>query len=143
MGICADPLVSPDRTAAPCLRAMAERDLGAVAAIEEASATLPWSAATFAHELGIPFSSALVAEIGGRGIVGFAIWWRVAEEIHLLNLAVAPPSRRSGIGRALLRAVLRSGRGAGAERVALEVVLRCAQHEGREALRVASSGNFR
>jgi ribosomal-protein-alanine N-acetyltransferase len=99
---------------------MTEGDLGAVAAIEASSATLPWSREVFAHELGVPFSSALVAEAGGA-VVGYVVWWRVADEMHLLTLAVEPPFRRSGIGRALLTAVVEDGRRAGAERVALEV----------------------
>jgi [ribosomal protein S18]-alanine N-acetyltransferase len=106
--------------AAPVLRGMTEADLDAVVAIEAISATSPWSRETFAQELGIPFSRALVAE-RGRGVVGYVVWWRVAEEVHLLTLAVAPEARRAGVGRALLRAVLHDGGEARAERVALEV----------------------
>lgn len=47
----------------------------------------------------------LVAEIDGR-LVGFAMYRIVAGEGELLNLAVAPSARRSGIGCALLREMM-------------------------------------
>lgn len=121
MGIGADPLVNRLALGPPSLRAMTERDLDRAAAIEAVSAITPWSVTTFEHELRIPFSRSLVAEVEGRGVVGFVVWWRIAGEVHLLNLAVAPENRRSGLGRALLGEVLEDGRRAGADRVVLEV----------------------
>jgi ribosomal-protein-alanine N-acetyltransferase len=100
---------------------MTAGDVGRVVAIEGVSAPTPWSASTFANELGIPFSRALVAEVEGQGVVAFAVWWRVAAELHLLNLAVAPENRRQGIARALLEEVLAEGRREAAEQMTLEV----------------------
>ncbi len=48
----------------------------------------------------------LVAETGGR-MVGFAMYRIVAGEGELLNLAVDPTARRTGVGRALLREMMR------------------------------------
>ena len=121
MGVGAVPLVTRGRFARPDLRAMTAGDVGRVAAIESVSARTPWSASTFANELGIPFSRALVAEMEGQGVVGFAVWWRVAGELHLLNLAVAPEKRRQGVARALLEEVLAEGRREADEQVTLEV----------------------
>lgn len=101
---------------------MEAADLGEVVAIEAASALLPWSRDTFARELEIPFSRALVASVGGPPhVVGFVVWWRVAGEVHLLNLAVAPDHRGAGIGRGLLAAVLADASAGGGSCVALEV----------------------
>lgn len=53
--------------------------------------------------------------------LGFALTWRAADEVHLLDLAVDPGARRRGIGRALLRAVLEDAERSGAALVVLEV----------------------
>lgn len=39
--------------------------------------------------------------------VGFLIAWHVADELHVLNIATAPPMRRRGIALALMRVALR------------------------------------
>jgi ribosomal-protein-alanine N-acetyltransferase len=45
----------------------------------------------------------------GEGAVGFLVTRRVsADELEILNLAVAPAHRRRGVAQALLRAVLQS-----------------------------------
>jgi ribosomal-protein-alanine N-acetyltransferase len=52
---------------------------------------------------------------------GFVIFWVVADEMHLLNLAVHPAHRRRGISRALLTAAMEQARSRGAAVVWLEV----------------------
>src|SRR5690606_1400281 len=61
-----------------------------------------------------------VAREGGE-VLGYVLFWHVADEIHLLNVAVAPAARRRGVGRALVEEVLAYGRGAAAAKVLLEV----------------------
>jgi ribosomal-protein-alanine N-acetyltransferase len=39
--------------------------------------------------------------------VGFLIAWHVADELHVLNIATAPPMRRRGVARALMAVALR------------------------------------
>ena len=63
---------------------------------------------------------AFCLEEGGE-ILGYAVSWTVAGESHLLNLAVRPDRRGTGVGRALLRECIRRGAGAGASRIHLEV----------------------
>jgi [ribosomal protein S18]-alanine N-acetyltransferase len=53
--------------------------------------------------------------------VGCALVWFAADEVHLLDLSVELESRRRGVGRALLRAVVEDGRSAGGRSVLLEV----------------------
>jgi len=96
-------------------------DLDGVMAIEEVSFPSPWSRGMFAEELGREFSDPVVAVGEGGEILGYAVSWSVAEESHLLNLAVAPARRGAGVGRALLRECIRRGAWAGASRIHLEV----------------------
>jgi ribosomal-protein-alanine N-acetyltransferase len=54
-------------------------------------------------------------------ILGFCSFWRVLDELHINNLAVAPIYRRRGIGTELLTHVLNEGARLGAYRATLEV----------------------
>jgi len=53
--------------------------------------------------------------------VGVALSWRAADELHLLDLAVAPAHRRRGFGQRLLAAVVEDAKTTGARVVLLEV----------------------
>lgn len=105
------------------LRAMLPGDVAQVAAIEAASFAVPWSEAAFRHELDIPFSKTLVAHpaTDPDQVVGYVVLWTVADEIHLLDLAVAVDSRRARIGRLLAERVLDEARASAARLVTLEV----------------------
>ena len=52
---------------------------------------------------------------------GFALVWKAADEVHLLDLAVAPDERRAGAGRLLLDAVIRAAIADQARVILLEV----------------------
>lgn len=54
-------------------------------------------------------------------VVGFCSFWRVLDELHINNLAVAPLRRRGGVGSALLVHILQEGAALGAQRATLEV----------------------
>ena len=47
--------------------------------------------------------------------------WKVADELHINNLAVLPANRRAGVATALLNHVMREGARLGAVRATLEV----------------------
>ncbi len=97
-------------------------DLGEVLAIEDVSFPTPWSRALFLEEIDREFSDALVAvPREGGGVQGYSVCWTVADESHLLNIAVHPEARGQGVGAALLRECIRRGARAGAERIHLEV----------------------
>jgi [ribosomal protein S18]-alanine N-acetyltransferase len=57
----------------------------------------------------------------GADAVGFALTWRAADEVHVIDLAVSPEARRAGYGRALLDAVIGDATAAGARLLLLEV----------------------
>jgi ribosomal-protein-alanine N-acetyltransferase len=115
--------VSGDAGAAFVLRPMGREDVAAVAAIEAASFATPWSAAAFASELDLPFSCSMVAHPARSPgeVAGYVVWWRVSDEIHLLDLAVARRFRRAGLGVVLARAVLSDAHDSGARLTTLEV----------------------
>ncbi len=99
---------------------MRVEDLDAVDEIERHSFRTPWAPGVFAEELTRAWARVDVARDGGR-VVGFADYWLVTDEIHLLAIATHPDWRRRGIGRALLDHVLARGRAGAFVLVTLEV----------------------
>ncbi len=117
---------------------MRRADLEGVMAIEEVSFPTPWSRKLFEEEIGRSFSDALVAVSAETGeVLGYSICWTVADESHLLNIAVRPDARELGVGRTLLRECIRRGAGAGAELIHLEV-----RAGNRAALRMYAREGF-
>ena len=57
----------------------------------------------------------------GKDIAGFISGRRVRDEAEILNLAVKPPSRRQGVGKALVQALLEVFSAEGVVQVFLEV----------------------
>ena len=85
---------------------MVPSDLPEVVAIERASFPNPWTGALFLQELQVGFSRTIVARGEDGAILGYLCRWLVADEIHVLNVAVAPSARGRGLGAALVRQVL-------------------------------------
>lgn len=115
--------MSPRERPGYALRPMAAADIAQVAAIETVSLPTPWSEAAFRHELDVPFSRPLVAhpDDDRERVAGYVVLWLVSDEVHLLDLAVAPELRGRGIGRLLAERVLEEARSGGARLVTLEV----------------------
>ncbi len=104
------------------LRVARESDLSSVARIEMASFADPWSEHDFRGVLGYPQGIFLVSADRSTGVVtGYAIALCVVDEAEILNLAVDPVARRSGLGGRLLDAALAEAEGRGAAAVFLEV----------------------
>ena len=119
-------------------------DVAALAALEAACFTHPWTIAQVADEVaGVEGGLVLVLE-GRRhagdplgGIRAYASFRQVVDELHVMNVAVAPGHRRQGLARFLLRFALgRAGR-AGAARALLEV-----RAGNREALALYAALGF-
>jgi ribosomal-protein-alanine N-acetyltransferase len=97
-------------------------DLDAVLAIEAESFSSPWTREMYLAELeNVGVSFCYLARADSGDILGFCSFWRVLDELHINNLAVAPPYRRRGIGTGLLTHVLNEGAKLGAHRATLEV----------------------
>jgi [ribosomal protein S18]-alanine N-acetyltransferase len=111
------------------IRRMSPADLEEVMVIERAAFLHPWSPELFRRELEHDWSTILVAvepltSASGRGserIVGFLIYWLVHDEVHILNVAVAPEQRRKGIARMLMAETERRAHAASAALLTLEV----------------------
>src|ERR1700686_3729109 len=84
---------------------MREQDLGEVLAIENSSFQTPWTKGMFLSELKAnPFAHSVAARFSGESkIIGYACFWAVMEELHLMNLAVHADHRRQGVGYELAR----------------------------------------
>jgi ribosomal-protein-alanine N-acetyltransferase len=77
-------------------------DAPALVALERACFGDPWAESSFREALETPWTFGLVADDGGR-IVGYLIGRDVAGSGEVLNVAVDPGQRRSGIATTLLR----------------------------------------
>lgn len=101
---------------------MCEAHLPAVLPIERASFPVPWDEATFLSELGHTWSHCFVlVREADDAVVGQLVFWSVAGEVELLNVATHPEVRGRGCGRALVWHLIDFGLTSGAERVTLEV----------------------
>jgi ribosomal-protein-alanine N-acetyltransferase len=111
------------------IRRMHADDLEEVMVIERAAFRHPWSPELFRRELDHDWSTILVAiepltSAQGRGserIIAFLIYWLVHDEVHVLNVAVAPEHRRKGIARMLMAETERRAHQANAALMTLEV----------------------
>lgn len=103
-------------------------DLEALIELERRSYSHPWTRANFEGELAAGERATLIVlrEKAGasdeeRGIRAYCAMQVFAEEMHILNLAVAPEWRLSGLGRFLLRLAKDLGGRRGAREAWLEV----------------------
>jgi ribosomal-protein-alanine N-acetyltransferase len=99
---------------------MAEADLDQVVVIEQAFPS-PWSPDMFRQELrpGAAGESRVAAR--GALVLGYILWWYVADEVHIVNLAVHVKWRRQGIARLLLDDAFARGRARAMRIATLEV----------------------
>lgn len=111
-----------DRAARPWVFSdMTAEDLPEVLGIERASFTNPWSGALFLQELQVGFSRIIVARCAGERLAGYLCRWFVADEVHILNVAVDPRLRGQGVGSSLMGEALKEARAGRAVAVTLEV----------------------
>ena len=126
------------------IRDATNRDLPGILEIERLSFDNPWSLDAFERELSLPFSRMTVAtgaptpaahaasaktaartaaqtDRDGVGLSGFLCRWLVADECHILNVAVHPRMRQHGIGKLLMQHALAEAHAQHAHVVTLEV----------------------
>jgi ribosomal-protein-alanine N-acetyltransferase len=104
---------------------MKKEDIGQVLSIEQTSFTMPWSGNLFLSEFRSPLVSTLLVSLSSmehkRTVTGYIVFWLITDEMHILNLAVAPDARRKGIARELVLAGIKHAQAKGARRAFLEV----------------------
>ena len=85
-------------------RPMARHDLDAVLDIEARAYSFPWSRGNFVDSLAAGYI-AEVLEAPATGLAGYFVAMPGVDELHLLNITVAPAWQGRGQGQALLDAV--------------------------------------
>ncbi len=92
-----------NETAKPAaeIRELAYADLPLVISIERRSFPSPWSVGMFALEMSKRDTVALAAVDGDR-VAGYLVLSRYDRAWHLMNIAVAPERRRSGMASRLI-----------------------------------------
>ncbi len=77
-------------------------DLKAVIEIENSSFACPWSEQLFQEELKNPSSLCLKAVDENDELCGYIILRTIVDEVHLLNIATRPKSRKKGVAQKLI-----------------------------------------
>ncbi|MDL5031401.1 ribosomal protein S18-alanine N-acetyltransferase [Pelomonas sp. APW6] len=103
----------------PGLRRMQVPDVEAVLAIENAVYEFPWSRGNFIDSLAAGYEAWLLAE--GTTVTGYFLALQGVDEMHLLNISVAPGQQGRGHARAMLDVLCRLCRQAGCLQLWLEV----------------------
>lgn len=98
---------------------MTDHDVGEVAAIENAAYAFPWTRGNFHDALRHGYLGTCVRR--GGHMVGYMVAMQVIDEIHLLNVCIAPAEQGLGLGRAMMLELNRQARAIGALSVLLEV----------------------
>ena len=103
-------------------------DLEAIVAIEQRSYSFPWARKVLQAEInGKTFAHVYVARLPQNSgspaskLIGYHYFWLVADEIHILNIAVDPDYQGCGCGKQLLQFALDFGQARGAASAFLEV----------------------
>lgn len=98
-----------------------------LAALEADCYSHPWTERQFQDEVGQGSSGTILVLRSPRradrwgDVRGYCVYRLVVDEMHILNVAVAPPLRRRGLARWILILAMRQAARAGARRGLLEV----------------------
>ncbi|MFP4597676.1 MAG: ribosomal protein S18-alanine N-acetyltransferase [Persicimonas sp.] len=105
-------------------------DFDRILEIEQAAHPTPWARDVFARELDLDISHVWgVAKDSPEEIVAFVVFWVVHDEVHVLNVAVDPAFRRTGIATSILQHLAEKSREENASFITLEV-----RHQNRAAI---------
>ena len=91
-----------------------------ISALAEIASGDAWSVDVVAKFLALPGSFGLIAQEVSQPL-GFLLAQMAADEAEIVNIAVAPPARRRGIGAALVAEAAARARKGGAQKMFLEV----------------------
>lgn len=102
------------------IRRMRETDLSGAAELERQYFSIPWSKKQLQESLENPDYLFLVLETDGE-IAGYAGLVQVMDEGDITNVVLAEESRGMGLGKALVRALMKEGQKRGIREFTLEV----------------------
>ena len=101
------------------LRPMQTDDLDAIMQIEPTIYSHPWTRGNFSDSLNSGYSAWVLEE--NDAMIGYALLMLVMDEAHLLNLSIAKPQQKRGLGRYLLEHMLKIAKTHKAVNMFLEV----------------------
>ena len=93
--------------------------LGEVLRIEQSAYVHPWSLPNFRDALNAGYQAQILS--AGGNVLGYFVAMSGVDEVHLLNITVAPVYQRQGWARLMLDALALWARGQGAQWLWLEV----------------------
>ena len=102
------------------VRAWEEKDIAAIADIENKSFADPWTEGMLLDTLRFPVYHTFLVEDGGQ-VCGYGCLILLFEDAELANIAVAPTHRGQGVGKLLMEKMHDYAKTFGAERMLLEV----------------------
>ena len=119
------PPTAPDSRAIPEIREaqlapMTPLHLDAVLLLEGATYPHPWSRGNFSDSLNAGYQAQLLCA-DPDVLLGYFVAMKGVDEVHLLNITVAPVHQRQGWSRVMLDALAVWSRGQGAQWLWLEV----------------------
>ena len=101
------------------LQPLTPERLPAVLAVEQSVYSHPWTRGNFTDTLAAGHQALCL--LGGDELIGYFVAMRGFEEVHLLNITVAPAHQRQGWALVLLDALVLWSRAQGAQWLWLEV----------------------
>jgi [ribosomal protein S18]-alanine N-acetyltransferase len=84
----------------PQLRTMTASDLPVVTAVEAQAYPFPWTAGNFTDSIAAGYGCVILE--CGDDVLGYAVVMNAVDDLHLLNITVAPAFQRQGLSRVLL-----------------------------------------
>lgn len=101
-------------------RKMVKEDAAGVELVEKASFGMPWSRQSF-WEAAVNKDAYYLLALEEHEIIGYAGTWLVADEAHIMNVAIAPIHRNMGLGRKMMVELVRIVKEKGITAMTLEV----------------------
>lgn len=98
---------------------MTEARLDSVVAIEERAYEHPWTRGNFSDSLRSGYQAQVL--VADETLLGYFVAMEGVDEVHLLNITVAPEYQSQGWGRIILEAIALWARGRAAQWLWLEV----------------------
>ncbi|MEJ7686127.1 MAG: ribosomal protein S18-alanine N-acetyltransferase [Variovorax sp.] len=100
--------------------------IDAVCAVEQAAFSHPWTPTNFSDSLTAGYHCRCLVvpaetDAGAETLIGYFIAMKGVDEVHLLNITVAPPFQRQGWAPLMMEALAGWSRGQGAQWLWLEV----------------------
>lgn len=89
--------------------------------LENECFTIPWSKKAFIEEITRNMFAVYFSAVVDNKVVGYAGMWKIINEGHITNIAVAPGYRRHKIASALLNKLMETSVSSGITEMTLEV----------------------